>query len=79
MSIEGLKVVVTGRFSRGRKDIEWDLEQAGADVTSAVSSKTDILFCGEAPGSKLTKAEKLEVPVLNEAQLELLLAGQSLK
>lgn len=77
MSIEGLKVVVTGKFSRGRKDIEWDLEQAGADVTSAVSSKTDILFCGEAPGSKLTKAEKLGLPVLNEAQLELLLAGQS--
>ncbi len=78
MSIEGLKVVVTGKFSRGRKDIEWDLEQAGADVTSAVSSKTDILFCGEAPGSKLTKAEKLGLPVLNEAQLELLLAGRAL-
>lgn len=78
MSIEGLKVVVTGKFSRGRKDIEWDLEQAGADVTSAVSSKTDILFCGEAPGSKLTKAEKLGLPVLNEAQLELLLAGRPL-
>ena len=78
MSIEGLKVVVTGKFSRGRKDIEWDLEQAGADVTSAVSSKTDVVFCGEAPGSKLTKAEKLGLPVLNEAQLELLLAGQTL-
>jgi len=48
---------------------------AGGRVTAAVSKKTDYLVAGEAAGSKLEKAERLGVPVLDEAGLEALLAG----
>ena len=55
---------------------EWSREQAterimaaGGRVTSSVSKKTDYLVAGESPGSKLQKAERLDVPVLDEAGL----------
>lgn len=49
---------------------------AGGRVTTSVSKKTDYLVAGEAAGSKLEKAERLEVTVLDEAALlELLGSG----
>jgi DNA ligase (NAD+) len=38
-------------------------------VTTSVSKKTDYVVAGESPGSKLEKAERLKVPVLDEAAL----------
>ena len=48
----------------------------GAKVTDSVSKKTTGLVVGEEPGqSKLTKAQKAGVPILDEAALQKLLAG----
>jgi DNA ligase (NAD+) len=45
----------------------------GGKVTSSVSKKTDLLVCGENPGSKLTKAEALGVTVMDESAFSVFL------
>lgn len=65
-----LHFVITGtlpNFSRG--EMSELLEQNGAIVSDNVSGKTDYLIAGEAAGSKLAKAEKLGIPILNEGEL----------
>ena len=51
------------------------LEALGAKVSDSVSKKTAGVIVGESPGSKLAKAEKAGVPVLDEADLVALLRG----
>jgi DNA ligase (NAD+) len=48
---------------------------AGGKVTTSVSKKTSYLVAGESPGSKLEKAERFGVPVIDEVALEALLDG----
>ena len=50
-------------------------QRFGGRVTSSVSKKTDYVVAGENAGSKLTKAESLGVPVLDEPSLLELLDG----
>lgn len=68
--LAGKVVVLTGTLSQlSRSDAKAALQALGAKVTGSVSKKTDILFAGEAAGSKLTKAQELGVEVRDEQDL----------
>ena len=72
--LEGLTVVLTGTLpTLTREDATQRLLAVGARVTSSVSKKTSAVVAGEAAGSKLEKAERLGVPVLDEEGLKRLL------
>jgi len=62
----GKIVVLTGTLSEPRDVWKKRLIQAGANVTGSVSKKTDFVLAGENGGSKLEKAERLEVAVIDE-------------
>ena len=64
----GKTVVVTGTIeSMSRKDAEAAIERAGGRTSGSVSKKTALLVAGPGAGSKLTKAEALGIPVVDEA------------
>ncbi len=66
----GKTFVITGTLPTMTRDAAKDLIQsAGGKVTSSISAKTDYLVAGEKAGSKLSKAEKLKVAILDEAAL----------
>ena len=56
-----------------REEAKEQLQVLGAKVSSSVSRKTDYLVCGEEPGSKLDKANKLNIKVLEEKEFLTLL------
>lgn len=63
-------VVITGKLEEfTRNELKEKLTNNGAKVTGSVSKNTDYLVAGEDAGSKLTKANKLGIPVLNEQQV----------
>ena len=67
---EGLTFVLTGTLpTMSRERAKQLIEQQGGSVTSSVSKKTDHVVAGEAAGSKLAKAEKLGVSVIDEEEL----------
>ncbi len=72
--LKGKTFVITGTLhSMTRDQAKEKILAAGAKVTGSVSAKTDYLLAGEKAGSKLSKAEKLGVTVINELQLAELL------
>jgi DNA ligase (NAD+) len=74
--LAGRTLVLTGTLpALSREQATERITAAGGRVTGSVSSKTDFLLAGESPGSKLEKAERLGVAVLDEAGLLELLAG----
>ena len=65
--LENLTFVVTGTLpTLSRKDASNLIEANGGKVASSVSKKTDYLLAGENAGSKLTKAQSLNITILNE-------------
>jgi DNA ligase (NAD+) len=67
---------VTGTLAGfSRPEAEEAIRAAGGHPASSVSAKTDYLVAGEKAGSKLAKAEKLGVPVLDEEGFRKVLAG----
>ncbi len=70
----GKTVVITGTLpTMSRGEAKDKLLAAGAKVTGSVSAKTDFLLAGDKAGSKLSKAEKLGVRVIDEAEMLALL------
>lgn len=66
----GKTIVLTGKlFEMTRGEAKKKIEALGGKVTGSVSKNTDLVVAGEAAGSKLTRAEELEIPVWNEAEL----------
>ena len=64
----GKTIVVTGTLpTLSRNDAEALIVKNGGKAAGSVSKKTDYVLAGEAAGSKLTKANELGVPVLDEA------------
>jgi DNA ligase (NAD+) len=74
----GRTLVLTGTLpTLGREEAKALIEAAGGKVTGSVSKKTHWVVAGEEAGSKLDKARELGVPVLDEAGLQALLAGEA--
>lgn len=72
--LDGLTFVLTGTLvNRTRDEAGAALKLLGAKVSGSVSKKTSYLVAGPKAGSKLTKAEGLGVPVLDEEALERIL------
>ena len=72
--LAGKTYVVTGTLSRySRDEVKDTLIKLGAKVSSSVSGKTDCLVAGEKAGSKLAKAQSLNVPVMDEEALHQML------
>jgi len=72
---EGKTFVFSGALNDYTRDQAKALvEERGGQVSSSVSKKTDYLVAGDDPGSKLDKAEKLGVEVIDEAQFNVLVS-----
>ncbi|MGI6082570.1 MAG: NAD-dependent DNA ligase LigA [Limnochordia bacterium] len=72
------RLVVTGTLSSlSRKQAEELIRQHGGTVTSSVSRNVDFVVVGASPGSKLTRAQELGIPILDEATFLSMLAGEN--
>jgi DNA ligase (NAD+) len=71
----GKTFVLTGTLPSMTRDEARDkLLAMGAKVSSSVSKKTDYVVVGDSPGSKVDKAEKLGVKMIDESELQKLLS-----
>jgi len=64
--LSGERICITGSFQLSRTSIKESLESLGATVIDSVNNQTTMLVCGQAPGSKLIKAEKLGIKIIHQ-------------
>ncbi|MFH1372668.1 MAG: NAD-dependent DNA ligase LigA [bacterium] len=72
--LTGKTFVITGTLSQPRNHFKNLIEKHGGRVTGSISSRTDFLLCGADAGSKLDKARKLGVQIIDEDGLSRLLS-----
>ena len=79
-ALAGASVVVTGTLTGfSRTEAAAAVKAAGGKATGSVSARTTVVVAGDAPGAaKITRAEELGVPVVDEAAFVALLSGNSL-
>ncbi|MFA5628930.1 MAG: NAD-dependent DNA ligase LigA [Dehalococcoidales bacterium] len=72
--LEGKEFVITGKLSSMPRPLaEEKIKQLGGTAKGDLTRKTDFLVVGEDPGSKLERAEKMNIKIINESEfLELL-------
>ena len=76
-ALAGMTLVVTGTLPHlSRQEAEVLIVQNGGKASGSVSKKTAYVVAGEAAGSKLTKAQTLGIPILDEAGLYRLIGQQ---
>ena len=68
--VQGKRFVLTGTLPLPRSQIKKLLEEQGAKVGSALSTKTHYLLVGDSPGSKLKKAQELSITIIDWDQLQ---------
>jgi DNA ligase (NAD+) len=74
--LAGKTLVVTGTLAGySRPEAEAAIRAAGGHASGSISGQTDYLVAGDKAGSKLAKAEKLGVPVLDEDAFRRLVEG----
>ena len=70
-SLDGLTFVITGTLpTMSREEAKALIEANGGKVSGSVSKKTNYLLAGENAGSKLTKAQELNITIIDEATLK---------
>lgn len=75
IALEGLTFVLTGTLPTYTRDQAKEIiESMGGKVSSSVSKKTSYVLAGEDAGSKLTKAQTLGIPILDEEAFQQMLA-----
>ena len=73
-SLDGINFCFSGGFPEGKKHWEGLVEGLGGKCSSSVSKKTNYLVAGSGSGSKSEKAKKLEIPIIDTAELEKMLS-----
>jgi len=70
LPLAGKTIVLTGSLSRmNRSDAKARLIELGAKVSASVSKNTDLVIAGEKAGSKLKKAQELDIQVMDEEEM----------
>ena len=77
VSLKGLTFVLTGTLpTLTRKEASAFIEERGGKVSSSVSKKSDYVLAGEEAGSKLEKAKKLGVKIIDEEEFKEMINGK---
>ncbi|WP_369991666.1 NAD-dependent DNA ligase LigA [Mycoplasmopsis arginini] len=75
--LKGFSFVITGKLSKPRSHFEKIILENGGQVLSSISSNINYLLVGEDAGSKLSKAKKHNVQIINEEQFNTILSNNN--